>query len=112
MSISSNDGGRSSNDYDDRYTINAKDLLQVNATIIAGVLILLTIATSSQRVFTLTEVIIVIIATLPFISSCDILLTRYKSNESRFRVARITTGAGFIGLIMAISYFLGASVYR
>lgn len=107
----STSGGGSSND-DDRYTISAKDLLQVNATIIAGVLILLTIATSSQRVFTLTEVIIVIIATLPFISSCDILLARYKSNENRFRVARIATGVGFIGLIMAISYFLGASVYR
>jgi len=111
--MSSNNNSRGSDNNDNNiHTIGSKDLLQTNATIIAGVLILLTIATSSQRIFTLTEVIIVIIATLPFISSCDILLTRYKSNEYRFRAARITTGVGLIGLIMAITYFLSANVHR
>ena len=96
---------------DDRHTITSRDLLQLNGTILAAVLILLSIAASSARVFTSSELILAItIATVPFISSCDILLTRYKTSEYRFRLAKIATGSGLIGLVTAIGWFLGAIV--
>lgn len=59
MSSNSNSRGSDNNNGDNIHAIASKDLLQTNATIIAGVLILLTIATSSQRPYTLTDVIIV-----------------------------------------------------
>ena len=51
-----NDDGHVHHHDDDRFTITARDLLQANATIIAGALILLTIATSSDRPLTLLGV--------------------------------------------------------
>ena len=81
----------SGNDNNNNYTITARDLLQANATIIAGAFILLTIATSSDRPLTLLDVIIVNIGIVPFVISCRILLERFMSEEYGFRMARHLT---------------------
>jgi hypothetical protein len=94
---------------DEKYTITARDLLQANATIIAGALILLTIATSSDRPLTLLDVIIVSLGILPFVISCRFLLERFKSEEYGFRMARHLTYYGLLGLVAVIVYFLGLS---
>ena len=104
------------NGYDDRYTITARDLLQANATIIAGVLILLTIAASavasSDIPFTLTDVIIVSAGTIPFVVSCIFLLEEYSKKEHGFRLAKRITYFGMIFLVGVIAYFLGLIQYR
>jgi hypothetical protein len=71
----------SSSGNNNNYTITARDLLQANATIIAGALILLTIAISSNRPLTLLDVIIVSLGILPFVISCRFLLERFKSES-------------------------------
>lgn len=99
----------SGNHNDNNYTITARDLLQANATIIAGVLILLTIATSSVRLFTRTDILIVILGTLPFVFSCQFLILHFGSKERGFRWAKRLTTYGLIGLIVVIVYFLALS---
>jgi len=99
----------SSGNDNNNYTITARDLLQANATIIAGALILLTIATSSDRPLTLLVVIIVSLGILPFVISRRFLLERFKSEEYGFRMARHLTYYGLLGLVAVIVYFLGLS---
>ena len=74
--------------------ITARDLLQANATIIAGVLILLTITASFDNPFTFWEVILVSIGTLPFVFSCVFLLEEHWSKEYGFKAAKRTTYFG------------------
>ncbi|HKH85961.1 MAG TPA: hypothetical protein VKA40_05370 [Nitrososphaera sp.] len=104
-----NQSSSGNNNCHDKYTITARDLLQANATIIAGALILLTIATSSDRPLTLLDVIIVSLGILPFVISCRFLLERSKSEEYGFRMARHLTYYGLLGLVAVIVYFLGLS---
>jgi hypothetical protein len=53
-------GGNKNNNNHDKYNIGARHLLQVNATIIADVLILLTIAAASDKPFTLCIIIMIL----------------------------------------------------
>ena len=115
LNNNNNNGGNNNNDghvhhHDDyRFTITARDLLQANATIIAGALILLTIATSSDRPLTLLDVIVVSLGIIPFVISCRFLLERFKSEVYGFRMARHLTYYGLLGLVAVIVYFLGLS---
>jgi hypothetical protein len=120
------DGMSSSGNHDDdnRFTITARDLLQANATIIAGALILLSISTSvfreqpSDELFPalaafsfFLDVLIVSIGMLPFVLSCRFLLMEFKNKEHGFRRAKRLTYYGLLGLFAVIVYFLFISPY-
>jgi hypothetical protein len=96
-------------------TIDAKDLLQANATIIAGVLILLTLTGSFSslfgRPFDFIGVLVVVAGTAPFIASTVILLDEYQDKIRYFRYARGFTYWGLIFLFATIVYFLGSSQF-
>ncbi len=105
----SSSSSSSDNDNDDKYTISARDLLQANAAMIAGVLIFLAITISSDRPFTLLDIIIVSAGIFPFILSYMYLLQDSMSNEYRFRMAKRITRYGLFGLVAAIILFLSLS---
>jgi hypothetical protein len=103
-----NQSSSGNNNCHDKYTTTARDLSQANATIIAVALILLTIATSSDRPLTLLDVIIVSLGILPFVISCRFLLERFKSEEYGFRMARHLTYYGLLGFGCCDSLLLGS----
>ena len=96
---------------DSDYTISARDLLQANATVVAGVFILLTITTSSDRPFTLLNMIIRGAGMVPFVMSCRFLLKEFSTKEYGYRMAKHLTYYGLLGLILVIILFLALSQY-
>ncbi len=108
-SSSSSASNNSNNNNSILYTITARDLLQANATIISGVLILLTITVSFDRTFTFWEVILLSIGTLPFVFSCVLLLEEHWTREYGYKAAKHITYFGLFGLFIVIIYFLGLS---
>lgn len=87
--------------------LDEKDLLQANATVIAGVLILLSLLGSVVDVLQLYSRILTGVAIVPFIISSVALLIREKdkkpvSPERRFVFARKITVAGFLYLMVAV----------
>jgi hypothetical protein len=96
-------------------TIDAKDLLQANATIIAGVVVFLTIAvsfsTSFNRPFPLISVIMIALGTIPFIFSCDHLLRNFEDPTHGFRWAKGITRLGLYYLVGTIASLLAISQY-
>jgi len=102
------------NDYN-KYTINARDLLQVNATIITGILILLTLV-ASNRIPTPIEITLILVTVIPFVISCVfILIGILRSDRDRkkdFKIASIATIGGFVYLTLAIIYLLLAPNLR
>lgn len=109
--MSSNNSNNNYDNSDDRYTITARDLLQANAAMVAGVLIFLAITISSNRPFTLLNTIIVRAGIFPFIFSFVFLLQDTKSKEHRFKMAKRIVQYGLFGLIAAIVLFLSLSQY-
>jgi hypothetical protein len=97
-----------SNDY--KYTITARDLLQANATIIAGVLILLTLTASFSNSFGrplyYVDALVVIGGTTPFIASSILIVEEYENKGRWFILAKRVTGYGLIFLVVTIVYFL------
>ncbi len=96
--------------------IDEKDLLQANATIIPGVLILLTLTTSFSslfnRPFTFWDVLTVSSGTMPFAASSIILLEDHRNNRDFwFRLAKRLTSWGLIFLIAIIAGVLGLSAH-
>ena len=104
---------RTADDDDRGFTITARDLLQANATIIAGVLIFLSLTLSFAEEFgrPLEPVMLFTIGlgTIPFVVSCDLLLTRWNNSAHGFRVARAVTSIGLLYLTGTIVLFLGLS---
>ncbi len=103
------------NGHDDRFTITARDLLQANATILAGVLIFLSIAVSFAGLFGRPLPLIGVIGTaassIPFVWSCETLLKQSNDREEQFRMARVLTGIGLVSLTLTIATFLAFSQY-
>lgn len=89
--------------HDDRFTINAKDLLQTNATILAGVLILLSIAASLESSVGFFAVVVPL-GIAPFLVSSTFLLALDSIPRDRaLRLAKQTTLVGLYCLAIAIS---------
>jgi hypothetical protein len=105
--------GNGSSSNHNNYTITARDLLQANATIIAGVLILLTLTTSFSssfgRPFYYIDALVVIGGTTPFIASSILIVEEYENKGRWFRLAKRITGYGLIFLVVTIVYFLSVS---
>jgi hypothetical protein len=98
--------------------IEDRDLLQANATIIAGVLIFLTIMTTTQFSNASEELshndkianrIIIGLGMFPFILSCWYLLLKSSSEKKgrHFIIAKYITIFGLTYLTIAVSLFLG-----
>ncbi|MFY3742159.1 MAG: NADH:ubiquinone oxidoreductase subunit 6 (subunit J) [Candidatus Nitrosomirales archaeon] len=91
--------------------LNDKDLLQANATIIAGVLILLTIAsviiTSDDGFLASLRKIFLAGGIIPFILSAIIILSPMIANEEkRLHNAKFAMIGGLVYLGGSIIYFL------
>ena len=90
--------------------LDEKDLFQANATIIAGVLIFLTLtisfASSFGRQLDYYGIITVAMGMIPFIFSSYWLLESFQSDEHRLRLAKTCTRLGLMYLFAAILYFL------
>jgi hypothetical protein len=106
--ISSSSGTSGNND--DNYTIRAGDLIQANATIIVGVLLMLALTTSFESSFgrplNFFDVIIVAGGVIPFVMSYMILLIDFKVKVQGFRWARRLTHGGLLYLVFAIVFIL------
>lgn len=90
--------------------MDKKELLQANATIIAGILILFTIGSnliSTQLNLSIATKIFLAAAILPFIIAGVIILTpSIKTEEKKAKSAQIMTMAGLVYLGVAVLYFV------
>jgi hypothetical protein len=112
---SSNGGGNENSDNYrvDRYIITARDLLQANATIVAGVLIFVSLSASLSQFdtpFVIYGVIIVALGTIPFVYSIIFLVDDYRDITFGFRRAKVATRIGLQYLIGTILLFLVLSL--
>jgi hypothetical protein len=95
------------------HNIDEKDLLKANATIIPGILVLLTLTASFSsvfdRLFTFWDVLTVSSGTMPFAASSIILLEDHSNRDFWFRLSKRLTSWGLIFLIAIIAGILGLS---
>jgi len=104
-----------SGDDDNHYTIGARDILQANATIIAGILILLTLV-ASNRIPTPNEIILILATVIPFVISCMFILIGIlradRDRKKDFKIASFATIIGLVYLAFVIIYLLIAPNLR
>lgn len=90
--------------------LDEKELLQANATIIAGILILLTIGSNliaTELNLSIATKIFLAVAILPFIVAGVIVLSpRFRDEGKKVKYAQIMTMAGLVYLGVAVLYFV------